>query len=68
LISIKLVNENITLPFVSSLTNRLGLIKDGQEREVATEYVRTLDIDTPDIDQEQASPLCRGSWHDNNIG
>jgi len=51
-ISLRSVKENITLPFISSLVNRLGLIKDGQEREIATEYVRTLDVDTPDIDQE----------------
>lgn len=51
-IGIRSVRENITLPFIGRLVNRLGFIKGAQERQIATEYTRTLDIDTPDIEQQ----------------
>jgi len=52
LVSIRSVKENITLPIIRSLTNMLGGIEDGQEKRIATEYVTTLNINTPSIDQE----------------
>lgn len=51
IIGIRGVRENVALPILRRLSNRLGMIRGGEERRLVAGYVEALGIKTAGIDQ-----------------
>lgn len=46
------VKQNTTLAILRRISNTLGAVRTGQEKEIATEYVDALSIATPNLSQK----------------
>jgi ABC-type sugar transport system ATPase subunit len=58
LVGMRAVRENITYTIIDSLLSKLGIIRMGEEKKVASEYINGLGIKTPS--QEQMVKLLSG--------
>lgn len=61
------VRRNLSLPILSRLTNRLGLVERGAEERAARRQVESLDIKTPSLDQLLAN-LSGGNQQKVSLG